>query len=63
MAQITAALILIVSLLAVVGIFGDVATERTDILTLMIGSASTYLFLAQTKRNGTMIGRDRSDND
>ena len=48
-ARITAAIILIFSLLAVVGVIGDVNPDAEKILSLMIGSSLTFLFVAQTK--------------
>jgi len=48
-ARITAAIILIVSLLAVVGVLGEINETGDKILTLMIGAAMTFLFVAQTK--------------
>ena len=47
--KITAAIILIVSLLAVIGVFGDVAENGRDAVLLLIGVSSTFLFVAQTK--------------
>jgi len=48
-ASITAAVILIISLLAVVGIIGTVQEAGRDIVLLLIGVSSTFLFVAQTK--------------
>ena len=48
-ARITAAIILIISLLAVVGVLGVINETGDKILTLMIGAAMTFLFVAQTK--------------
>ena len=48
-ARITAAIILIFSLLAVTGVIGEIAEQGTQILNLMIGSSITFLFVAQTK--------------
>jgi len=56
--QITAAVILVFSLLAVTGVIGEINETGSNILTLMIGSAITFLFLAQTKKNGTVVTRD-----
>ncbi len=49
-ARFTAAIILIVSLLAVTGVLGVINESGDKILTLMIGAAMTYLFVAQKKR-------------
>jgi len=49
-ARITAAIILVFSLLAVTGLLGDSTEEGSKILTLMVGASMTYLFVAQTKR-------------
>ena len=48
-ARITAAIILIFSLLAVTGVIGEIEEQGTQILNLMIGSSITFLFVAQTK--------------
>ena len=48
-ARLTAAIILIISLLAVVGVLGEINETGDKILTLMIGAAMTFLFVAQTK--------------
>ena len=48
-ARITAAIILIFSLLAVVGVIGEVDDTGGKLLSLMIGSSLTFLFVAQTK--------------
>ena len=48
-ARITAAIILIFSLLAVVGVIGSVDETGGKLLSLMIGSSLTFLFVAQTK--------------
>ncbi len=49
-ARITAAIILVFSLLAVTGVIGAIEDAGEKILTLMIGAAMTFLFVAQTKR-------------
>jgi len=48
-ARITAAIILIFSLLAVTGIMGEINEQGAQILNLMIGASITFLFVAQTK--------------
>jgi len=48
-ARITAAIIVILTLLAVTGVIGEVNADGEKILTLMLGSALTFLFVAQTK--------------
>jgi len=48
-ARITAAIIVILTLLAVTGVIGEVNNDGEKILTLMLGSALTFLFVAQTK--------------
>ena len=48
-ARITAAIIVIFSLMGAVGIFGDLPDNGTRILDFMIGAAITFLFVAQTK--------------
>ena len=48
-ARITAAIILIFSLLAVTGVIGEIEEQGTQILNLMIGASITFLFVAQTK--------------
>jgi len=48
-ARITAAIIVIITLLAVTGVIGEVNADGEKILTLMLGSALTFLFVAQTK--------------
>lgn len=52
-ARITAAVILIISLLAVVGVIGEVDETGGKIMSLMIGVSSTFLFVAQTKATPT----------
>ena len=47
--KITAAAILIISLLAVIGVFGEIADNGRDAVLLLIGVSSTFLFVAQTK--------------
>lgn len=48
-ARITAAIILIFSLLAVTGIMGEINDQGAQILNLMIGASITFLFVAQSK--------------
>ena len=49
-ARITAAIILIISLLSIVGIFGvDITPDGKTLLGTMIGISGTFLFVAQTK--------------
>ena len=48
-ARITAAIILIFSLLAVTGIMGEINDQGAQILNLMIGASITFQFVAQTK--------------
>ena len=48
-ARITAAIILIFSLLAVTGVIGEIAEQGLQILNVMIGISMTFLFVAQTK--------------
>jgi len=48
-ARITAAIILIFSLLAVTGVIGEINSEGAQILNVMIGISGTFLFVAQTK--------------
>ena len=48
-ARITAAIILIFSLLAVVGAIGSVGETEGNLLSLMVGASLTFLFVAQTK--------------
>ena len=49
-ARITAAIILIISLLSIVGIFGvDISPDGKTLLGTMIGISGTFLFVAQTK--------------
>ena len=49
-ARITAAIILIISLLSIVGIFGvDITSDGKTLLGTMIGISGTFLFVAQTK--------------
>ena len=48
-ARITAAIILIFSLLAVTGVIGEINEQGAQILNLMIGASMTFLFVAQTK--------------
>jgi len=48
-ARITAAIIVILTLLAVTGVIGEVNADGEKILTLMLGSALTFLFVAQTR--------------
>jgi len=52
-ARITAAILLIISLLAVVGVLGEITPDGKQILTLLIGVSSTFLFVAQTKAAST----------
>jgi len=52
-ARITAAIILVFSLLAVTGVIGDVNPEGARILDIMIGASITFLFVAQAKRTAT----------
>lgn len=48
--RITAAIILIVSLLSIIGVFGvDMTTDSKTLLGTMIGISGTFLFVAQTK--------------
>ncbi len=47
--KITAAVILIISLLALIGVFGQVEEGGRDAVLLLIGVSSTFLFVAQTK--------------
>lgn len=51
-ARITAAIILIFSLVAVVGVFGELTEPAGSILNTLIGAAVTYLFVAQAKAAG-----------
>jgi len=49
-ARITAAIILIISLLAVVGVIGsEITSDAKTLLGTMIGISGTFLFVAQTK--------------
>ena len=48
-ARITAAIILIFSLLAVTGVVGEINPDGAQILNVMIGISGTFLFVAQTK--------------
>ena len=49
-ARITAAIILIISLMSIVGIFGvDITPDGKTLLGTMIGISGTFLFVAQTK--------------
>lgn len=48
-ARIAAAIILIFSLLAVTGVVGTIEETGRDIVILLIGTSSTFLFVAQTK--------------
>jgi len=49
-ARITAAIILIISLLAIVGVIGvEITGDGRTLLGTMIGVSSTFLFVAQTK--------------
>ena len=48
-ARITAAIILIFSLLAVMGVIGSVGEMEGNLLSLMVGASLTFLFVAQTK--------------
>ena len=49
-ARITAAIILIISLLSIIGVFGvDIDTDAKTLLGTMIGISGTFLFVAQTK--------------
>jgi len=52
-ARITAAIILIISLLAVVGVIGTVDETGGKIMSLMIGVSSTFLFVAQTRASSS----------
>ena len=52
-ARITAAIILVFSLLAVTGVIGAVDDSGADILQIMIGASITFLFVAQAKRAPT----------
>ena len=49
-ARITAAIILVFSLLAVTGVIGEINVEGARILDIMIGASITFLFVAQAKR-------------
>jgi len=48
-ARITAAIILIISLFAVVGVIGDINESGKQLVSVLIGVSSTFLFVAQTK--------------
>ena len=48
-ARITAAIILIFSLLVVGGVIGEVDETGGKLMSLMIGASLTFLFVAQTK--------------
>ena len=52
-ARITAAIILVFSLLAVTGVIGEISSEGGRILDIMIGASITFLFVAQAKRTAT----------
>jgi len=53
-ARITAAIILVISILSVTGIFGTIQDSGRDIVLLLIGVASTFLFVAQKKAVGNV---------
>jgi len=52
-ARITAAIILIISLLAIVGVLGNIEGDARTLMGTMIGVSSTFLFVAQTKATPT----------
>jgi len=49
-ARITAAIILVFSLVLVSGIVGEIAEQGFQVLNIMIGAALTYLFVAQKQK-------------
>ena len=52
-ARITAAIILVFSLLAITGVIGEINEQGARILDVMIGASITFLFVAQAKRVST----------
>lgn len=62
-AQITAAFILAISVIALTfggAIGADIPPESQAALGIITGTAGTFLFLSKTKNNGTLISTDTS---
>jgi len=52
-ARITAAIILVFSLVAVTGLLGEITDNGMTVINVLIGISGTFLFVAQTKAAST----------
>ena len=55
-AKITAAIILILSLASVIGLFGDITETGKEIVLLMVGASITFLFVSAKKTQASNTG-------